>query len=91
MRDWEDEKVIMQIKNRFNKKTFEFLKNRFNQIFLDYKDTWDIQWYFACIKNKGLCVVPEANLITNIGIEGTHSKKFYKTLLLNMEKLTFDH
>ena len=38
---------------------------------------------FACIKNKGLCVVPEANLVKNIGIEGTHSKKFYETLLLD--------
>ena len=38
--------------------------------------------------------MPESNLVTNIGIEGTHSKKFYKTLFLkhgtiNMEKLEF--
>ena len=80
---WKNKDVVTEIKSRFDEKTFKFLETRFNQIFLDYKDTWDIQWHFACIKNKGLCVVPEANLVKNIGIEGTHSKKFYETLLLD--------
>ena len=87
MKAWHDEKVVLDIKNRFDKKTFQFLKSRFNQIFFDYKDTWDIQWYFACIKNKGLSIIPEANLIKNIGVEGTHSNKFFETLFLNYGKI----
>lgn len=28
--------------------------------------TWDYQWLYACLR-RGLCVVPEGNLVTNIG------------------------
>ncbi len=37
-------------------------------------DTWDIQWWFACIFQRGLAVVPRTNLIANIGLEGAHTK-----------------
>lgn len=30
-------------------------------------DTWDIQWWYSCIFNNGLCIVPKFNLISNIG------------------------
>jgi hypothetical protein len=35
---------------------------------------WDIQWWFACIFQHGLAIVPRSNLITNIGEIGTHTK-----------------
>ena len=28
---------------------------------------WDYQWIYACWKNGGLCILPQVNLITNIG------------------------
>jgi len=36
---------------------------------------WDFQWNIACFAQNALCIVPERNLISNIGIdgEGTHS------------------
>jgi hypothetical protein len=30
-------------------------------------DTWDYQWLFACAAQNGLTILPEANLISNIG------------------------
>ena len=30
-------------------------------------DTWDFQWLYACVKNKGLCILPAKNLVTNVG------------------------
>lgn len=30
-------------------------------------DTWDYQWIFACLIHSGLCVVPQINLVTNLG------------------------
>ena len=37
-------------------------------------DTWDIQWFYACLFNNGLCIAPPANLIANIGsVAGTHT------------------
>lgn len=38
------------------------------------RDFWDIQWWFACIMQHGLAVVPRVNLITNVGDEGTHAR-----------------
>jgi hypothetical protein len=35
-------------------------------------NTWDYQWFYCCLFNNGLCVVPKDNLISNIGADGTH-------------------
>lgn len=45
----------------------------FNDIYhQDKKHTWDYQWQFAIFRNKGLCITPVDNLITNIGDVGEH-------------------
>lgn len=38
-------------------------------------DIWDAQWEFAIYKNKGICITPCKNLITNVGAgpDSTHS------------------
>ncbi len=64
----------------------------FNSLGADYVDTWDIQWVFACLINGGLCAVPKVNLVSNIGVDGTHSgaltdSHFLKTYDLGL-KLT---
>ncbi len=47
-----------------------YLRNLFNAHYGTSK-TWDVQWFFTCLFNNGLCVIPEVNLISNIGIQGT--------------------
>lgn len=37
-------------------------------------DFWDIQWWFACIFQHGLAIVPRGNLVSNIGEIGTHTE-----------------
>lgn len=39
-------------------------------------DTWDYQWVFACWIQSGLAIVPNVNLVSNIGFgpEATHTK-----------------
>ena len=38
-------------------------------------DTWDYPWLFACYINQGLSILPNINLVSNIGFgqEGTHA------------------
>lgn len=38
-------------------------------------DTWDFPWQYACWKQRGLTVLPETNLISNIGFgnDATHT------------------
>lgn len=38
-----------------------------------YFNTWDYQWHYAVVKNKGLTVIPNYNLVSNIGESGTHT------------------
>jgi hypothetical protein len=40
-------------------------------------NTWDIQWFYSCLFNNGLSVVPKKNLISNIGTVGTHSESTF--------------
>lgn len=87
MKGWEDSKEKQKIKKRFNKKEFHFLEKKFNSYFDIYSDTWDIQWYFTCIKYSGITIMPEANLVCNIGQQGTHSNSYYKTLFMNYGKI----
>lgn len=52
-------------------------------------NTWDIQWEYSCLFQYGLCIVPHKNLISNIGVDGTHdslntsSSLFFPTFEVN--------
>lgn len=65
---------------------FNFLKDKLNnwRSLLHFVDslnkvsrgeinTWDYQWSYACLINSGMCIVPKVNLISNIGVHGTHA------------------
>jgi len=57
----------------------EVLASKFNEIFSELKankiDTWDYQLKFLNFFENGLCVIPNVNLISNIGFrsDGTHT------------------
>ena len=36
-------------------------------------NTWDIQWGYSCLFNNALSIVPRVNLVSNIGLVGTHT------------------
>lgn len=63
-------------KNSFKRK---YIANYWCEIFRKMQnleiDTWDYQWTYAIIKNKGLCINPAKNLVSNIGFSqgGTHT------------------
>jgi len=42
-----------------------------------YYDHWDFQWNMACSAQNGLCIVPEKNLMENIGFDedSTHTQE----------------
>lgn len=45
-----------------------------NLVDYNYPLAWDYQWIYACIINRGLCIVPRSNLVSNIGFgsDGTN-------------------
>lgn len=67
-----DYKEFLRYPNRsqyFLNKTCEYYWiNRYADIYFDpTPTTWDVQWFYQVLKRRGICVVPQVNLITNIG------------------------
>ena len=52
----------------------EHTKQIFDGIYDGKMRTWDIQWLYLCLMSDGYCVTPRVNLISNIGIGGTHTE-----------------
>jgi hypothetical protein len=50
-----------------------FLTSMFDTAYHHQVDTWDVQWVFSCVFNHGLCLTPRVNLVSNIGLSGTHT------------------
>jgi hypothetical protein len=74
LQEWATLRPVTQLKSFFkNKKVVEFWERYFDRIIYHELDTWDVQWTYACIKQKAFCVVPFNNLISNIGYFGLHA------------------
>jgi len=58
---------------RFKSQLARYFSKTFDAHVTNNIDTWDTQWLYTCIFNNFLCVTPKANMISNIGIVGTHS------------------
>lgn len=52
-----------------------FWQKKFDRVHSKEQDTWDYQWTFACWFHKMLAVMPNTNLISNIGFgpQATHT------------------
>jgi len=72
-------------------RTLRFWTNTFQQTYDGNKNTWDYRWAFACFLNGGLSVMPDRNLVTNIGFDdrGTHTRKGRCKLRLCDEPMPF--
>ncbi len=59
-----------------NKMQFRYFKHRQKQVASGKMNTWDYQWLYCMWQNKGLAVLPNVNLVENIGFDSnaTHTK-----------------
>jgi len=59
-----------------DKQSERFWSDNFEAVYRNRIDTWDYQWTFACWVNSGLTILPQVNLISNIGFnqDATHTK-----------------
>jgi hypothetical protein len=76
--DWPILKNNKKLKDVFeNPGAHEYWSRVWDQYYNNKIDSWDGQWLYTCIKNKGICINPTHNLVTNIGFSNTatHTKK----------------
>ena len=76
MSDYNDDtynKVSQNITN--DKEIIKYYKRLFDEVKNNKLDTWDFQWVWTVWKNDGLSIIPNVNLVKNIGFgtDATHT------------------
>ena len=56
-----------------SKATASYFSQKFQGYFDHITNSWDGQWVFACLANKGLTIYSSRNLISNIGFNDVHA------------------
>jgi hypothetical protein len=58
-----------------NDNVINYWTNIFNSMSKGLIDTWDYQWHYIVLKNNGISISPNVNLVQNIGfgIDATHT------------------
>ena len=71
---FERENLISSIFER--KEAQKYWLSKFRGVYSNEIDTWDYQWTYTVLCNGGLSVLPNKNLVSNIGfgVEATHTK-----------------
>lgn len=77
MQTWSELEKISMI-NSMCESIYEqrYWNNIFENVFNGVIDTWDYQWLYACWSQSGLSILPNSNLVSNIGFgpDATHTK-----------------
>ena len=67
-----------------NRSSVKEWNQNFQKIYDHITDSWDYQWTFACWLQSGLSVLPNENLVSNIGFSKQATHTFRKNLFANM-------
>ena len=79
MRSWDRRKDWQLLNSKLKSRIqTQFWVDNFNHTYVhnpQLKHAWDYQWQYTLFKNNGLAIVPNVNLISNIGIQGVHANE----------------
>lgn len=73
MSDWSSRAFMQSMKAKLPIYVREYFLDAYRKTKEGLLNTWDYQWTWRIQQGDGLVVKPVANLITNIGVTGTHS------------------
>lgn len=65
-----------------SRREFWYWEDIFDKLYRGQIDTWDYQWVFACWRQGALSILPNENLVTNIGSgpDATHFTEGHSTI-----------
>lgn len=68
-----------------------FWTSIFNQVYNGLIEAWDYRWVFACWRHSRLSIVPQVNLVSNIGfgVGATHTNKHTSTIEIPLQQISF--
>ncbi len=68
MTEWPEYKKSKEFKSLFTNYLVRYYwSDLFDKVYLKELKTWDYQWLYSIWKNKGYSIIPNRNLVTNIG------------------------
>lgn len=73
MAQWATSGLRKGLSRRFGLLGATYLRSVIDGHIRHHIDTWDTQWLYTMLRDGARGVVPHGNLITNIGVVGTHS------------------
>ena len=68
----------------------KYWQNLFDKTYANEIDTWDFQWVFAIWSQRGLSIIPNQNLITNIGFGEAATHTVNDTEFANLSTQAID-
>jgi len=78
MTSWPSAKENNRVLNEYfdDPQVIKYWEIMFDEAYSDNIDTWDYQWTYAIWENNGINILPEKNLVSNIGFgqNATHTK-----------------
>tara|TARA_X000000950_G_scaffold45778_1_gene52125 strand:- start:14644 stop:15573 length:930 start_codon:yes stop_codon:yes gene_type:complete len=79
MKDWPKFKRSQSYKSKFRNRIIRYYwTNIFNKVYDNHIKTWDYQWLYSTWFNNGLSIIPNVNLVSNVGFGNdsifTHDK-----------------
>jgi hypothetical protein len=74
-----------------DRRAIKYWTKTFQRVYEGKIDTWDYSWTFACWSQNGLTILPNENLISNIGFreDGTHTASSTRTANMPTKDLDF--
>lgn len=69
-----------------NRKEVSYWSNIFEKVYQGKIDTWDYQWLFTCWLQNGLTILPDVNLVSNIGFGSSSTHTRAKSIVANLER-----
>ncbi|MDX2188619.1 MAG: nucleotide-diphospho-sugar transferase [Bacteroidota bacterium] len=69
----------------------QYYLKELQKVYDNQLDTWDLQWTYSVWKHNGISIIPQVNLVTNIGfnMNATHTTGIHSTLA-NIPIQSFD-
>jgi hypothetical protein len=73
------------------KNSIKYWENIFQSVFEDLINSWAYRWLFTCWVQNGLTILPNVNLVSNIGFsdEATHTKSGSRLSKISAKEMIF--
>ncbi len=86
-RNWDEIAALCNLSSRIKDWWIIALKNTREGVV----NTWDFQWHYTVMKHEGICLIPNRNLVENIGVgeAATHMTKRNVASSITIEQLLY--